>query len=145
MYCDHQLIAAHRRTDKIGHFHTQAEHLPAHKNLRQEGFQRLLLAKAGYIGQSALRWSQEVLQEKGPLAFRLIQGMLSLTRSFPKEQVDGVCKTTLAKGVFKLRILKRLLEQPDSQPEQHQLMQEHELIRPLSQYAQLTLLQEEYQ
>ena len=145
VYCDHQLIAAHRRTDKIGYFHTQAEHLPAHKNLRQDGFQRLLLAKAGYIGQSALSWSQEVLQEKGPLAFRLIQGMLSLTRSFPKEQVDGVCKTTLAKGVFKLKILKRLLEQPDSQPEHHQLIQEHELIRPLSQYAQLTLLQEEYQ
>jgi transposase len=146
VYCDHSLIAVHRRTDKVGHFHTHDDHLPKHKSLRQEGFQRLLLAKAGYIGESALGWAQEVIVEKGPLAYRLIQGMLQLTRSYPKEQVDGVCRTTREKGIFKLRILKRLLQkQTQIETTAPELMQDHELIRPLSQYAQLTQTQEDYQ
>ncbi len=146
VYCDHGLIAVHRRSDKVGCFHTHDEHVPKYKNQKQEGFQRLLLAKARYIGQDALGWAQEAVEEKGPLAYRLIQGMLQLTRNYPKEQVNGVCRTTHEKGVFKLRILKRLLQnQGPIETTAPQLMQNHELIRPLSDYAQLTHAQEDYE
>ncbi len=143
VYCEHHLIAVHRRTDRIGQFHTHQEHLPIHKSLRQEGFQRLLLAKARYIGESALLWAQEAIAEKGVLAYRLIQGMLTLTRSWPKEQVDWVCRTSSQNGIFKLRILKRLLQQPSHDTPIPQLIQDHELIRPLSHYALITQTQEE--
>jgi transposase len=143
VYCEHTLIAVHRRTDRIGQFHTHQEHLPIHKSLRQEGFQRLLLAKARFIGESALLWAQEAITEKGVLAYRLIQGMLGLTRSWPKEQVDWVCKTSRQNGIFKLRILKRLLQQQPHESLSPQLIQDHELIRPLSHYTHVTQTQEE--
>ena len=138
IYCDHQLIAVHRRSERIGRFNTHQEHLPQHKNLKQEGFQRFLLTKASHIGQSARNWAAEAVQQRGPLAFRVIQGMLRLTREYPKEQVEWVCRTCLDRNIFKLRVLKRLLTQQKQDHHNDTLMQEHDLIRPLSDYTLTT-------
>lgn len=143
VYCEHRLIAVHRRTDRIGQFHTHQEHLPPYKSLQQEGFQRLLQAKARYIGQSALLWAQDAIAEKGVCAYRLIQGMLTLTRNWPKEQVDSVCRTARENGIFTLRILKRLLQHQSHDTPPPPLLQDHELIRPMSHYTHITQTQEE--
>jgi transposase len=143
VYCDHQLITVHKRTDLAGQFHTQMGHLPKHKSLRQEGYQRMLLGKADHVGESALKWAKEALDNKGPLSFRLIQGMLSLTRTYPKEQVDWACRIASLNQLFSYRILKKLLTHQKHHTTHPQLIQEHELLRPLSYYTQLTHREED--
>lgn len=144
VYLDQRLIAVHKIAPQGGLFTTQREHLPPHKNLRQDGHQRLLLAKARHIGTAASFWTQQVLETRGPLAFRLIQGMLSLTRSYPKEQLNRACSITLRHKVFSYRALKSILARLHEAPSpDSSLTQDHELIRPLSHYAQLFKTTEE--
>ena len=52
-----------------------------------------LLGKAEHIGPQALTWAQEVIAERGVRAYRLLQGLISLTRSHPRERVDWVLLT----------------------------------------------------
>ena len=69
-------------------------------------------------------------------SYRLLQGMLSLTRRHPRERVDEACAVALRARAFRYRTLRRLVEQAALRsPEPvRRLTQEHELIRPLSDY-----------
>lgn len=135
-------VRVHAREHRQGIFVTpQAGDRPAHKPARQEAYQRNLLARAERIGEKALAWARAAIEEREVRAYRLLQGMLSLTRSHPKECVDWACGVALENRSFRYQILRRLVEQaaartPETRP---RLTQEHELIRPLRQYAQLTL------
>jgi len=44
-------------------------------------------------------------------AYRLLQGLISLTRSHPRERVDWACGQTLQHRLFRYRTLRRLVEQ----------------------------------
>ena len=59
----------------------------------------------------ALAWAQAVIDERGVRAYRLLQGLISLTRSHPRERVDWACGYTLQYRLFRYRTLRRLLEQ----------------------------------
>ena len=96
-------------------------------------------AKAERIGERALAWSQAAISEREVRAYRLLQGMVALTRSHPRERVDWACGVALGARAFRYRTLRRLVEQAagrDPQPPPR-LTQAHELIRSLDEYAQL--------
>ena len=64
--------------------------------------------------------------------------MLSLTRTHPRERVDWACKLALERRLFRYKILRRIVEQaathdPTPLPV---LIQSHELIRDLFEYAE---------
>ena len=75
--------------------------------------------------------------ERGVRAYRLLQGLISLTRSQPRERVYRACGYTLRHGLFRHATLRRLIEQAAAQAPMPRLLQEHALIRDLSVYAQL--------
>ena len=138
IYHEQRLIAVHKIASLPGTFTTCHDHLPAHKIIRQEGHERLLRAKAEHIGPEASRWAEHVFDKRGPLAFRLIHGLLSLTRSYAKEQVNWACAVALQHNVFSYRVLKQLLARLHQEPAtDRSLQQVHDLIRPLSDYAHL--------
>ena len=64
---------------------------PAHKPARQQAYQENLLGRTGRVGDKALAWATAAIEERDVRAYRLLQGMLSLTRSHPKERVDWAC------------------------------------------------------
>jgi hypothetical protein len=134
VYAQGQCVAVHSRAP-AGHFATRPEHRPAHKPARQEAYEANLLAKAEHIGPRALAWAKAATQERGVRAYRLLQGMVSLTRSHPKEQVDWACGVSLERGVFRYPVLRRLVDQASSQTPLPLLVQEHPLIRDLRDYA----------
>ena len=108
----------------------------AHKPARQQAYQDHLLAKAEHIGLGALNWAKGAVEERGVRAYRLLQGMLSLTRKYPREQVDWACGTALERKVFRFKPLQRLVERAASRkPVQLPLIQAHEIIRDLSEYS----------
>jgi len=142
VFHDGQEVRVHAREHRQGVFvPARAGERPAHKPARQEAYQENLLARAERVGDQALAWARAAIEERDVRAYRLLQGMLSLTRSHPKEQVDWACGVALHNRSFRYGTLRRLVETaaeraPQTRP---RLTQEHELIRPLQQYAQLAL------
>jgi hypothetical protein len=67
-------------------------------------------------------------------AYRLIQGVLGLTRSQPRERVLHAAERAIAHQLFRYRDLKRLAEAAPGPQAARVLTQEHESIRPLTHY-----------
>jgi len=136
VYAHEKCVAVHCRTP-AGTFATREEHRPAHKPAREEAYVAGLLSKAEYIGSDALDWSKAAIEERGVRSYRLLQGMLSLTRNHPKERVDWACQVALKRRQFRYKVLRRLLEQAaaESPIQIPTLIQNHEIIRDLFEYA----------
>ena len=137
VYARGQCVAVHSRSHP-GTYATREEHRPAHKPAREEAYVANLLAKAEHIGDGALEWAKAACQERGVRAYRLLQGMLSLTRRHPRERVDWACRVALERQVYRYKVLRRLVEQAEArQPHQiPMLIQSHDMIRDLSEYAE---------
>ncbi|MBM4448887.1 MAG: IS21 family transposase [Chloroflexi bacterium] len=135
IYHDGQCIGVYTKAP-AGTFRTLDEHRPAHKPARQKAYQENLLTKAEHIGERALNWARAAIEERDVRAYRLLQGMISLTRKHPKERVDWACGIALERRLFRHKPLRRLVEQAAAQaPVQLPLIQSHEIIRDLSEYA----------
>ena len=120
-----------------GTFNSLDDHRPAHKPARQEAYQEHLLAKARHIGDRAWSWAKAAIEERDVRAYRLLQGMISLTRSHPGERVDWACGIALERRVFRFPALRRLVEQAAARaPTQLPLIQSHEIIRSLKEYTE---------
>jgi hypothetical protein len=109
----------------------------AHRPARQAAYEAILLGKAEHIGPQALAWALEVIVERGVRAYRLLQGLISLTRSHPRERVDWACGQTLQYRLFRYRTLRRLVEQSAERAVVPHLLQEHAVIRDLHEYAKI--------
>lgn len=137
VYAQGKCVAVHCRT-QAGTFATRQEHRPAHKPAREEAYVANLLGKAEHIGTGALDWAKAACEERGVRAYRLLQGMLSMTRKHPPERVDWACRVALERRVFRYKVLRRLVDQaealhPTPTPA---LTQSHEIIRDLFEYAE---------
>jgi len=137
VYAGGKCVAVHLRAP-AGIFATREEHRPAHKPAREEAYVANLMGKAGHIGAGALEWSRAACEERGVRAYRLLQGMLSLTRHHPPERVDWACRVALQSRQFRYKVLRRLVDQekarrPAAVPA---LTQNHEIIRNLFEYAE---------
>ncbi len=136
VYAQGKCVAVHCRAP-AGTFSTRQEHRPAHKPAKEEAYVAGLLAKTEHIGTNALDWAKAACEERGVRAYRLLQGMISLTRNHPKEQVDWACQVALRRRLFRYKVLRRLLEQAETQSpiQMPTLIQSHEIIRNLLEYA----------
>jgi len=134
IYARGKSVAVHSRA-AAGTFKTRPEHRPEHKPAREEAYVAGLLSKAEHIGPQALSWAKAALEERGVRAYRLLQGMIALTRSHPKERVDWACRLALQNRLFRYKILKRLVEKERVYPVS-MLLQDHEIIRNLHEYAE---------
>ena len=130
------LLPVHLR-QRPGSYSTRPEHRPLHRPARQAAYEAILLAKAEHIGPQALAWAQAVVAERGVRAYRLLQGLISLTRNHPRERVNWACGLTLGYRIFRYRTLRRLVEQAAARAAVPALLQQHAIIRDLSVYAQL--------
>jgi transposase len=142
VFHDGREVRVHAREHRPGVFvPVRAGDRPAHKPARQQAYQENLLARASRVGEQTLAWARAAVEERDVRAYRLLQGVLSLTRSHPRERVEWACGVALENRSSRYATLRRLVEDaaertPEVRP---QLTQEHELIRPLEQYAQLTI------
>jgi len=140
IYHQGQEVRVHLKQSTPGAYLTNPEDRPAHKPARQEAYQAGLLVRAEYVGGHALAWARAAIEERDVRAYRLLQGMLSLTRRYPRERVDEACALALKARAFRYRTLRRLVEQSAQRTPDpvRRLTQEHELIRPLREYAVVT-------
>ena len=125
-----ELVAVHAITGP-GRFETADEHRPAEKPAKAEGYERYLLARAERVGEGAYAWAAGAITARGPRSYRLMQGMLSLTRKHPREAVNWACEVAHENSCYHYQSLKKLVERAGEREEIPQLIQCHEFIRPL--------------
>jgi len=127
-------IAMHVRQEP-GRFSTLGEHLVAEKISGIERGAVWLLSKARSIGPQAHEWAESMLKTRGIEGLRVLQGLLALANRHTGSELDQACQTALSYGVFRLRTLRQLLKRRGPTQEPLPFLDEHPIIRPLSDYG----------
>jgi transposase len=102
---------------------------------RQQAFVAHLVGRCGRVGLPLQQWAEAALTERGVRAIRLIQGVLGLTRKYPREAVLRAANTALTHRLFRYRHLERLTTQAAPAQPSLPLVADDPSIRPLTDYT----------
>ena len=127
------LVAVHRRISP-GLYAPRPGGEPLEITSTQRALQEQLLGRCERIGAPLRLWAQLAVAERGVRAYRLIQGVLSLTRTHPRERVLHAAQRATVHRLFRYRDLKRLTEVAPLPRTDLALTHEHESIRPMTDY-----------
>jgi len=131
-----QQIALHIQHEP-GKFSTQDEHIPPAKRSGIERGATWLLEKAGRIGPQAGRWAEQMLHQRGIEGVRVLMGRVSLTKQHASESIEQACQTASTHGAYRLRTIRELLKRQGDCQERFEFLDEHPIIRSLSDYGDL--------
>jgi transposase len=92
--------------------------------------------RAQQLGGFCGEWAHRVRLERGPAAIRALVGLYHLGRRVGYRRLDTACAIALDRGTWRLRDLRRLLEQPAGS-QQLTFLDKHPLIRDLAEYGRL--------
>ena len=94
------------------------------------------LKRAQEMGEPCGLWAQTVLDQKGPIGLRSIMGLLDLANHHAFKPLNDACASALARGAWRLRDVKALLEQRQHEVQTHlDFARSHPLIRNLAEYG----------
>jgi len=127
-------ITVHARHEP-GRFSTLAPHLAAEKISGVERGAEWLLSKIRVIGPHTTDWACAMLQARGIVGVRVLQGLLALTKRHPCDAVENACETALSYSAFHLRTLRQLVQRKAAKQQPLPFLAEHPIIRPLSDYG----------
>jgi transposase len=119
-----------------GRFSTQSQHISGPKIGGVERGAAWLLGQVRRLGPCSLRWAEAMLQARGVEGVRVLQGLLNLAHRHACAAIERACDTALSHGAFRLRTLRHLLDRAAPRQQQLPFLDEHTLIRPLSDYQQ---------
>jgi len=131
-----QPIAVHAKRQP-GCFSTQNTHIPLEKRSPVEHGAERLLCKVRRLGTQATRWAEAMIQVRGVQSVRVLYGLLSLSRRHSGDDIDRACGIAHGHGAYRLRVVRALLQRQEAEQPCFEFMDEHPLIRPLSEYANL--------
>jgi hypothetical protein len=127
-----QPLIVHARAER-GRFVTADAHVPEGKRHPVERGADYLLQRCRVLGPNAGAWAEAMLANRGPYGLRVLQGLLQLARQHPVERLEHITGQAVQHGAWRLRDLRRLLEDGD-QLVQFDFLQAHPLIRDLGAY-----------
>jgi transposase len=127
-----EVIAVHARSEP-GKFVTDPNHLHSpYRRLVEHGLD-YLLDRARLIGPHTGSWAEAMAQQRGPIAARVLHGLISLAEKHPAKALENAAQKALHHGAWRLRDLRTLLEQAGPSP-QLDFLETHPLIRNLETY-----------
>ena len=129
-------VAVHLRSEP-GRFNTLGEHLAAEKISGLERGAAYLLNQVSAIGSEAHQWAQAMVTARGIAGTRVLQGLLSLHKKHSNEALENACKTALSHGLYRLKTIRQLLQRQPEPQMPLAFLDEHPIIRPLDDYAQV--------
>lgn len=127
-------IALHTRRAP-GRFSTLGEHIVLEKISGVERGAAWLLGKIRPLGDQALAWAESMLTARGIEGVRVLQGLLALAKTHSCEAINEACRVALSYGAWRLKTLRELLKRRGTAQPSLPLLDEHPLIRPLSDYG----------
>jgi transposase len=128
-------IAVHVRHEP-GRFSTQSQHIAGPKINSVERGTAWLLGKVRRIGPKALGWAEAVIANRGVEGVRVLQGLLNLAERHPGDALERACDVAASYGAHHLRTIRSLLKRPAARQESLPFLDDHPLIRSLSDYSQ---------
>lgn len=130
-------IRVHVKQQTRGRFSTHPADIAPEKIGGMERGAEWLLRRAGSIGEHADRWAQEVIRSRGIEGIRAVIGLLSLADRQPSALIDKACEIAISYGAYRLKNVRRLIDQKAAKQEQMEFMQEHPIIRSMDVYGEL--------
>ena len=128
-------IALHAGAE-AGKFATDPAHLHSRKRHLVERGEDYLLDQCRLLGPLTGTWAEAMHQARGPQGLRVMLGLLQLAGKHPVSQLEKAAGTATHHGAWRLRDLKRLLDQP-ANVVQLDFLETHPLIRQLDAYRVL--------
>jgi len=131
-----QQVAIHAKREP-GRFATEPAHIASEKINSVERGAAWLLNKVSLIGSHAQHWAEAMLAERGIQGVRVLQGLRSLADRHPGESIEKACQIAHTHGAYRLRFIRALIKREAPKQEQFEFIQEHPIIRSLSDYDEL--------
>jgi transposase len=125
-------IALHAEAEP-GKFTTDPIHLHSRKRHIIERGADHLLDRCRLLGPQTGTWAEQMFAQRGPQGLRVMLGLLQLAEKHPVAELERVTLSAAHHGAWRLRDLKRLLDQPANVVQLH-FLETHSLIRPLEAY-----------
>ncbi len=88
------------------------------------------------MGSCVLAWSQALHEKQGVRAMRGIRGLLGFSKKHSNQAINQACEQALQRGFFRLAEVKNLIGKRSPQ-QNFSFLEQHPLIRDLSEYGQL--------
>jgi hypothetical protein len=129
-------IAIHVKAER-GRFRTQRQHIVKEKMAGVERGTAYYLKHARRIGPNACLWSEGVIKERGVAGVRVLVGLTSLGNRYSWTEIDRACEVAWSHRSFNLRTIRELLKRKAPKQEEFEFMEEHPIIRSLSEYQEL--------
>ncbi len=128
-------IAIHPKVEP-GQFQTHPGHLDPRKISVIEKGATYLLRQIQLIGPHSAAWSRALLERRGIEGMRTLQGFLSLTRRSASSQLERATRIATSHELFRLKDIRNLAKEPSAQ-EQLSFLEQHPLIRDMTEYETL--------
>jgi transposase len=129
-------IGLHVRQEP-GRFSTLPEHIASEKIAGVERGAVWLLERIRRLGSQAAGWAEAVIANRGVEGMRVLVGLLSLAGRHPATSIDRACGVALACGAYRLKTVRALIDRDAPKQEPLPFVEEHPMIRPLTDYEQL--------
>jgi len=133
-------VAVHAKAEP-GRFRTAAEHIPKEKVSAVERGTDALLRQVAAIGPHTRQWAEATTQARGVEAVRVLVGLKHLAGKCPSDDLEEACRVALTHGAYRLRTIRQLLKRKGQEQQPFGFLEEHPIIRPLSDYSLKSLLQ----
>ena len=133
-------IAVHAKIEP-GRFRTAPEHIPQEKISAVERGTVAVLRQVLAIGPQTRQWAEATVQTRGVEAVRVLVGLKHLAGKHTSEALEEACRVALTYGTYRLRTIRQLLVRQRPEQRQFEFLEEHPVIRPLSDYSLTSLLQ----
>jgi transposase len=128
-------VAVHVRHEP-GRFSTQSQHIAGPKISGVERGSAWLLDRIRRIGTHSLRWAEAVIAGRGVEGVRVLQGLLNLAKRHSSDALERACDVASSHGAYQLQTIRALLARSSPGQEPLPFLDEHPLIRNLSDYGQ---------
>jgi len=121
-----------------GEFSTHRQHIIGAKINAVERGAEYLLGRVRHLGTACTRWAEAMLHIRGVEGVRVLQGLLHLAQKHGSAALSKACDVAHGHGEYRLRTVRALLKRqgPPVRQGLFDFMDEHPLIRPLSDYGQ---------
>jgi transposase len=136
VYKQGELITEHKNHTIKGKVTSLNEHRPSHKPVNQEQEESWHLIRAKSIGASCYKLIDKILLTDDIRAIHRVRGIMSLNKKYGALILEAACTLALQRYSYRYNTVKSFCEaikQDEFLPEED-LLQEHELIRDLSEY-----------
>jgi transposase len=131
-----QQIAMHTRHEP-GRFSTPPQYIASEKiSAVERGAAWILERVTSRLGPKSANWAESMIQARGVEGVRVLQGLLSLAGHHPCSAIERACEVATSYGAYHLRTIRTLIKHQGPKQEVMSFMDEHPMIRPMSEYGQ---------